>query len=512
MSAGQSSSIAMRRRVLGALLAICVTPSPGQTATTPSDAIVTAAQMQEKLQKLSAELTAAQQRLQDSQREIQRLQEELSALQAQFPAAAPASVSAAVTPPPATPPAATPQDTAEKVEILHAEVKQHEQSKVESVSKYPVRLTGLLLFNSFIDSGNVDNLDLPSIASPPTAGASTLTTGASVRQTILGVQVTGPHLFGARSSGEVNMDFYGGIPYSNYGTAAGIIRMRTAAMRLEWERDTVELAFTDPLISPLAPTSYASVAEPALAWAGNLWTWSPQASYRHRFGTATSPHFVWQAGLWDPPTPGYNADAFFRSSTAGERSGQPAYESRISFARDARSDGLQLGLGGYYSRQSYTGRSGDSWAVTADWRVPVGRIFELSGEAYRGRAIGGLGGGVYKDVITGTDPVTGLSTFRLLNAAGGWTQAKFRFSPTIEANTAFGLDDGFAHDFHSILLAPGAGNTLLRARNRMATANLIFSPKTYLILSPEYRRIWTWPINSNRSAADIFTLTFGLRF
>jgi hypothetical protein len=504
MNATHSSVTTKRRCWLGPGLAMCAAVGFGQTAPPPSDSTVTAAQMQEKLQRLSTELTAAQQRLQDSQREIQRLQDELSALQTQFPATSPA---VAVTPPPPTP-----RDTAEKVEILEAEVKQHDQSKVESVSKYPVRFTGLILFNSFINSGNVDNIDLPSIASPPIPGVSTLTTGASVRQTILGVQVTGPHIFGARSSGEVNMDFYGGIPYSNYGTVAGIIRLRTAAMRLNWDQDTVELGFTDPLISPLTPASYATVAEPSLAWAGNLWTWAPQASYEHRFGKAASPHFAWQAGLWDPPAPGYNADELFRSSSAGERSGQPAYESRISFARDARNDGLQVGLGGYYSRQSYTGRSGDSWAATADWRVPMGKVFELVGEAYRGRSIGGLGGGVYKDVVTGNDPVTGLATFRLLNAAGGWTQAKLRFAPTIEANAAIGLDDGFARDFHSLVLAPGAGNTLLRARNRMTTVNLIFSPKTYLILSPEYRRIWTWPINSARSTANIYTLTLGLRF
>ena len=491
----------MRLCCLGLLAAVCAAACHGQTTPPPP----TAAQMQEKLQKLSTDLTAAQQRLQDSQREIQRLQDELSALQAQFPAAAtPAtSSSIAVAPPPTT---------AERVDILEAEVKQQAQSKVESVSKYPVHLTGLILFNSFINNGNVDNIDLPSIASQPTAGVSTLTTGASIRQTILGVQVTGPHVFGARSSGEVNMDFYGGIPYSNYGTAAGIIRLRTATMRLNWDRDTVEIGFTDPLISPLNPTSYATVAEPSLAWAGNLWTWSSQASYEHRFGSAASPHLAWQAGLWDPPTPGYNDSALFRTPSAGEHSGQPAYESRISFARDARADGLQLGLGGYYSRQSYTGRNGDSWAATADWRAPIGKFFQLTGEAYRGRAIGGLGGGVYKDIVTGNDPRTGLATFRLLNAAGGWTQAKLRFTPTIEANAAIGLDDGFARDFHSLILVPGSSNTLLRARNRMATANLIFSPKTYLILSPEYRRIWTWPINSVRSTANIFTLTFGLRF
>jgi hypothetical protein len=507
MSATHSSHPLLRLCCVAIL--VCASVCSAQTTPPPPDATITSAQMQEKLQKLAAELAAAQQRLQDSQREIQRLQDALSALQAQFPAAQNSPTSSVA----ATPPPPTPEENAEKIAILEAQVKQHEQSKVESVSKYPVRFTGLVLFNSFLNDGNVDNIDLPSVAQPPVAGASTLTAGASVRQTILGVQVTGPHLFGAQSFAEVNMDFYGGIPYSNYGTVAGVIRLRTAEMRLTWDRDTVEVGFTDPLISPLNPTSYASVAEPSMAWAGNLWTWAPQASYQHRFGTATSPHFAWQAGLWDPPTPGYNADALFRASSAGERSGQPAYESRVSFARDNKADGLQVGLGGYYSRQSYTGRSGDSWASTADWRLPMGKVFELSGEAYRGRAIGGLGGGVYKDVVTGLDPVTGLSKFRLLNAAGGWTQAKLHFTRSIEANGAIGLDDGFSRDFHSLNLTGATGNnTLLRARNRMATMNLIFSPKTYLILSPEYRRIWTWPINSARSTANVFTMTFGLRF
>jgi hypothetical protein len=46
----------------------------------------------------------------------------------------------------------------------------------------------------------------------------------------------------------------------------------------------------------------------------------------------------------------------------------------------------------------------------------------------------------------------------------------------------------------------------------MTTVNIIFSPKTYLILSPEFRRIWTWPINAPASTANVFTLSFGLRF
>ena len=41
----------------------------------------------------------------------------------------------------------------------------------------------------------------------------------------------------------------------------------------------------------------------------------------------------------------------------------------------------------------------DGWAATSDWDVPLGRWFSWSGEVYRGRAIGGLGGGPNASVL-----------------------------------------------------------------------------------------------------------------
>jgi len=99
-----------------------------------------------------------------------------------------------------------------------------------------------------------------------------------------------------------------------------------------------------------------------------------------------------------------------------------------------------------------------------------------------------------------------------LNDVGGWTQGKLRFNRLLEANGTFGLDNGFSRDFHSLVLSPTAGAVQLRARNQMISANVIYTPKTYLIISPEYRRIRTFPINSTASTANIFTLSFGYRF
>ena len=460
---------------------------------------------QQKLDALSQQLAAAKDRLRQSQAEIDALQRELDTMRAQLPA--PSTTQAA------NPPSSSAADAAEKLEIVEAEVKQQAQTKVESTSKYHVQISGLVLFNTFLNNGAVDQLDLPSYAQASTAGVARSAFGATLRQTMLGLTAEGPHVLGARTSADVFFDFFGGTPTEAYGTVAGVVRMRTGGVHLDWSNDSIEAGMEAPLISPLSPTSYASVAEPALSWAGNLWTWAPQLSYKHRFGPLGPGRLTFEFGLWDSPAAGYNTGTTSRTASAGERSAQPAYETRIAWSRDQRANtDFQVGMGGYYSRQSYTGRAGDSWAVTGDWQIPVTAHFQFSGELYRGRALAGLGAGLYKDVVPGTDPVTGAATFRLLNTAGGWAQAKFRMPHQVEWNSMFGLDDAFTRDFESLVPAAGYGGYNPRVRNQVIATNLIFAPKTYFVLSPEYKHIRTSPYEGSPTAADILTFSIGLRF
>jgi hypothetical protein len=289
--------------------------------------------------------------------------------------------------------------------------------------------------------------------------------------------------------------------------------MRTASINLDWDYDSIQVGMVGPLISPLSPSSYAMVAEPALAGAGNLWTWAPQVRYAHQIPLQSGRRLQLEFGLWDPPTAGYTTNELFRVPSPGEASKQPGYESRISYGTFTGEHPLQIGFSGYYSRQSYPGnQSVDSWAATTDWRLPLGNRFEVSGEGYRGRALGGLGGGVYKDALFGIYTDTGLNAYRGLNAIGGWAQFKAHLNESLEANASIGLDNGFAGDFHEFIFPPTTSATLLRARNKMVFGNLIFRPKTYIILSPEYRRIWTWPIYGTVNTADIFTLSAGYQF
>ncbi len=471
----------------------------------------------QKMEAISSALAVTHQQLEQSQREMEQLREELADLKKQLAAAQPGTTG---TPNPdstadtAKATAATIEGLQEQQQTIEAQVKVHDQTKLESASKYPLHVTGLVLFNAFVNRGNVDNVDLPEAAlanQNNTTGNGSA--GATFRQTILGLQGYGPRIGGARTSANVDLDFFGGLAYSSYATAAGTVRMRTASINFDWTYNSIQAGFVIPLISPISPTSYAMIAEPALAGAGNLWTWAPQLRYSHQIPLQSGRRMQIELGLWDPPTAGYSTNTLFRIPSPGESSKQPGYESRISYGNFAEEHPFQVGISGYYSRQSYpNNQSVDSWAAATDWRVPFGNRFEVSGEGYRGRALGGLGGGVYKDALFGVYSSTGQNAYRGLNAIGGWTQVKARFSRAVEANASIGLDNGFAGDFHEFTFPPTVTATQLRARNEMAFANVVFRPKTYIILSPEYRRIWTWPIYGTVSTADIFTLSAGYQF
>jgi uncharacterized coiled-coil protein SlyX len=468
-----------------------------------------------KLNELNDALSQTEKMLEKSRAEIQALHAQLDALRAQS-----AGTSASV-PPPDTQNANTdhPQELEgirEQQDAMQAEIKQHDQSKVETFSKYPLRLSGLILFNAFSNAGVVDDAELPTIALARFPGSSHGSTGATLKQTLLTLDATGPRIAGARTSANVSIDFFGGVTSNSYGysSAAGVVRMRQSWVSLDWYKTTAQAGYTVPLISPLSPTSYATVAQPGMAGAGNLWTWSPQIQVEQRIPFSEQRRIGLEGGLIDPPAAGYTADQL---DSPVEASRHPGYEGRISYSADGTRKGVPrpfaLGVSGYSAHQFYSSATQiHSWALTGDWQIPIFRWFALTGEAYRGRSLGGLGGGTYKDIVTGPDSVTGLTRTTGVETAGGWSQLKFIPSSTFQLNAAFGLDDAFGSNFDGFNFSPSTEALISSTRNSSVVANLIYRPKSYLILSPEYRRIKTWPYTGSANTANIFTITAGYEF
>ena len=395
---------------------------------------------------------------------------------------------------------------------IHEQVKVHEQDKVETVSRYRLWINGLILFNAFANRGTVDTPDLANMALPIASQAENNAVGAGVRQTIVGVNASGPHLFGAQSSADLNIDFFSSELAGGYSAASGIARIHTAHFKLEWPHDRIEVGFTEPLISPLSPTSYASVAQPALAWAGNLSAWAPQIKFEHRVQLSDTNSIALEAGLWDAVYGGTNLYNYLPLPSDYESEKWPAVESRISW-RAGTDSRFQIGLGGYRGAlMTKFGKTIPSWAFSTDAMLRLLPKITVSGEFYRGSALAGLGGGSHKDILIGTDSSTGAVRGIGLNAAGGWTQVKLNFSPVVEFNAAFGQDSGYGSDFRSLELSATSNPLSTLARNQMVTGNLILRPKTYLVLSPEYRRILSGQLSGTSNVANIFTISAGYIF
>ena len=183
------------------------------------------------------------------------------------------------------------------------------------------------------------------------------------------------------------------------------------------------------------------------------------------------------------------------------RSHQPAYATRIAWSQPASNRQFTIGTGGYYSRQDWAfNRNVDSWAASSDWTIPLSERWELSGEFYRGRAVGQLGGGIEQTITVSGSFADPAAQVRGINSAGGWTQLKFRQTERIEWNAAAGQDNPFARDLGP---APFPTSELPIARNRSVMLNLIYRPWSDVLVSGEYRRIKTFTLQDSDKAHQV---------
>src|SRR5262249_22999451 len=152
----------------------------------------------------------------------------------------------------------------------------------------------------------------------------------------------------------------------------------------------------------------------------------------------------------------------------------------------------------------------DGWAASADWDIPVASRFALSGEIYRGRAVGGISGGIGPTGLFIGNPFDPTTDFRALNSAGGLSQLKFMANANLEFNGAFGMDSPFSRDVRWFPSPVGYYPNVLAA-TRSSMANFIYRPRSDLLFSGEYRHLRTTEIGGINSA-DQVNLMMGVLF
>jgi hypothetical protein len=464
------------------------------------------------LESLRQELRETRLALTESMRQIQELRRDMSELQSQIKSvgtAQPPQTESPYTPETKEPSvAAADQDPS----FLAAKIAELHQVKIESGGRYPVKLSGLVLFNAYRNNGSLDIQDLPNLALRGAPVYSNGSVGATLRQTIFNVEATGPHLFGGLATADLSTDFYGGSPTTQFGVTAGLWRMRTANVHLNWENTTLNIGQDSPFIAPLSPTSYASVAEPPLAWAGNLWVWTPQIMLEHRIAVSENSKLILQGGVLDPLTeqiPPFQG----RVPTAGEQSRLPAIAGRIAIDRLSASKlPFEIGFSGYRAVQKYqTFDSVDSWTMNSDFQVSLGKYLHLSGEWYRGQAVGGLGGGLWTSVVF-PQSVQLYPAVHPLQSTGAWGQLKFTPTAKYEVNFSMGQDENSGSSLGFFPNPISAYGFTPYVKNREQITNFIYKPDSVLLFALEYRHIMTTPFRTYTSTGGHVNVAAGFRF
>ena len=404
------------------------------------------------------------------------------------------------------------QVTQDDLQIVNTRLEELQQDKVESASKYRLKLSGIVLFNAFSQSGQVDNLDVPTLAFPRSSDQSSGSFGVTLRQSILGLSGVGPDLLGARTSADVQADFFGGLP-SGYGSSgSGIIRMRVARIRFDWGNTSIVAGLDSPFFSPDVPTSYMSIAVPGFAASGNLWTWTPSLRIEHRFN-ANASQFKVEAGILDPGTWTGVVEGG-RAPTPGESAWQPAYSFRLSENGRNENRPWSFGASGIYFPQRFSSGTISGWGAIADWKVALLPRAELSGEFFTGKGLDAFGGVPYVAVLNPANSLYNYVTapgLADLTMMGGWSQLKFKLNTGNEFNFAAGTGSRDSSGVRALAMADPE-IAALSPRNQMFFVNYIFRPRPDLIFSVEYRRFRTYPNSGDPAFAGQVGLAAGFLF
>ena len=362
----------------------------------------------------------------------------------------------------------------ESSQLLTDKINEQYQTKVESASKYRVRLSGIVLLNLFSNRGTTDNQDFPSYATGPESYYSNGNLGASLRQSEIGLEVFGPRLAGARTEGNVQADFSGGFPKYAGRRGFGIVPpahcQRTHGLGTYFHRRWPGRPVSFSAISHILCIACSSRSELRRQ---SLGLDSP-VRIEHRFELAEKHTLLVQGGILDNLTGQPPYGSYGRTPQAGEASGEPALGGRVAWTTTLLGRSLTVGGAGYFGRQNWGfDRYVDGWAGMTDWDIPLAPRVSLSGEFYRGLAVGGLGGGFGESVLMSgslTDPTTQV---RGLDSMGGWSQLKVRTTAKLEFNGAFGMDNPYAFDLRIFPASQSYVHPTL-ARNQAILGNFIF--------------------------------------
>ncbi|QQS39712.1 MAG: hypothetical protein IPM63_10015 [Acidobacteriota bacterium] len=371
---------------------------------------------------------------------------------------------------------------------------------------------GTVYFNAFANTSGTNNTDVPLWA---TANEEE-NLGMSLRQTRFGVRMEGARAGNAVVKGVVEADFYGGLPAVGVGENFGVVRLRVAKVRFEWEKAALSVGQDWIVFAPRNPTSLAAAAIPQFAASGNLWSRLPQVRAERKFAGGK---YLIEGAVLAPTSgdfPSGPDSPFLLQPGAASRSLVPSFEGRAAY-NGANWLGTgkpgSIAVSAHFGRTKVSGSDLASFGVAADWGFPIVNRVVLSGELFTGENLGGLQGGIFQgynpDFVEPGSPEGDSGAPRGITTRGGWAQISFT-PPVLKDRLSFhgsaGIDDPSDEDLFS------ASPRNWRTRNLSFAASVIYKPIPKLSIGGEFRRFETTYLITGRRTAGHFNLGAAYEF
>jgi hypothetical protein len=369
------------------------------------------------------------------------------------------------------PAAAPPID--ERVQVAEQRVTDLSQEKVEASQRFPISLTGMVLFNAFLNGKNAAGDENPTSASA-TSGPNT--DGATIAQTVLGLRFQSPKaLWGAQVNGSVFFDFYGGD-----GTSLDhIARLRTADIQFDWANTSVMVGQDKPLIAPRDPFSLAQVGVSPFTATGNLWLWSPQVKVEERFKFGDDSGLRAQLGVYEMG--GTYTESANYSSGLVESSAGPALEGRFEFwHKFGEHTRIELAPGFHTAQTTEDGVSVPSRLFSFDWFANPWEKIEFTGAFYSGENIADLG------TIGPGYFMLRPALVRPVQSIGGWAQLAWLATPKLTFHLIAGQHNNQASEVSEGLIY----------KNQGYAANLVYRLAPNVLFSLEGMQVRTSYVGS----------------
>ena len=297
-------------------------------------------------------------------------------------------------------------------------------------SKYDVELYGFIKLDAAYDDSRTSVGNFARWAESESTNDDDDEFNMTANQTRLGLKFRGPDTGEIKTSGKVEVDFYGGGSENKAHPF-----MRHAYLQLDWPNKDLSLIAgqTWDVISPLNPST---LNYPVAWWAGNIGYRRPQIRLTKQCDVGQDSRMLLAGAV----TRTIGEDGPFDPGDTGEDAGFPTLQGRAALTFPALAGKkATVGVSGHWGEEEYDtdaadhGEDLETWSANVDLALPINDWLMFKGEAWTGENLDAFLGGIGQGVNT--------TTLEEIESTGGWAALAFGPFDKWRYNVGASIDD-----------------------------------------------------------------------